>query len=158
MGLSPWTGFNTINRLFYTPIADSINTIFPGLVRRAYSPTFGPLAMARRNLIMLQLLSHMKKVRLEDVKLLNDGLDSIDEETLDQLCYERAIPGEYMSVERKQEALKEWVDTSTRPTSSGKVAYELLVYSRIFDYIDTNETVAEGVEKTYVSSDEDLEL
>mgnify|MGYP000697905380 CR=1 FL=1 len=37
----------------------------------------------------------MKKLRLEDLKLLEEGIETVDDELLQLLCYERAISTEF---------------------------------------------------------------
>ena len=134
LGIEPWTGFKTFNKMFMVPVSKLLGLLrlsFP----REYKPKMFPFSLIYRNMIMLQLRQELRRTRLEDTLLLAEDLDKLDYEIVLQCCRERAIDTELSGQSQMRNELKEWVKQSTFPTPKGRAPNELLVLSQIFAYI-----------------------
>ncbi len=134
LGVEPWTGFKTFNKIFMVPISKLLG-LFRLNFPREYKPKMFPFNLVYRNMIMLQLRQECRYTRLEDTLLLAEDLDKLDLEIVKLCCRERAIDTEFSGENQMRNELKEWVKHSTFPTPKGRVPNELLVLSQIFQYI-----------------------
>lgn len=137
LGLEPWTGFQTFNKVVMT-LLSKILSFFHISFPREYNPKRFPFSQIKRNIVMIQLRKRLKQIRSEDFELLGENIETLDLSVLRTLCRERAIDTDLNTEQQMRQQLKSWVRDSTYPSPKGLIPSEFLVFPQIFAYLDNS--------------------
>lgn len=141
LGMDPYTGFKTINRIFIRPVTYLLQKV--GFqVKDYWSPQRFPLRTIEWLIVRWQLSRLLAEIREEDRLLLEEPLDGLEPDLLLTLCVERGIETspDLTNEKEMRSRLAEWIISSTYPTPRGLASNEILVLTQIFNAL--TETIA----------------
>ena len=134
LGMDPYTGFKTLNRLFVRPVTFLLQKV--GFqVKDYWSPQRFPLRTIEWLIVRWQLRQLLNEIREEDRLLLEEPLDGLEPDLLLTLCVERGIETspDLTNEKEMRSHLAEWIINSTYPTPRGLASNEILILDQIFN-------------------------
>lgn len=134
LGMDPYTGFKTLNRIFVRPVTYLLQKA--GFqVKDYWSPQRFPLRTIEWLMVRWQLKRLLTEIREEDRLLLEEPLDGLEPDLLLTLCVERGIETspDLTNEKEMRSRLGEWIISSTYPTPRGLASDEILMLVQIFN-------------------------
>ena len=134
LGMDPYTGFKTLNRLLVRPVTFLLQKV--GFqVKDYWSPQRFPLRTIEWLIVRWQLRQLLNEIREEDRLLLEEPLDGLEPDLLLTLCVERGIETspDLTNEKEMRSRLAEWIINSTYPTPRGLASNEILILDQIFN-------------------------
>ena len=134
LGMDPYTGFKTFNRIFIRPFTFLLQKAGYN-VKDYWSPKRFPLRTIEWLIVRWQLRTLLAEIREEDRLLLEEPLDALEPDLLLTLCVERGIETspDLTNAKEMRRRLAEWIINSTYPTPRGLASDEILVLDQVFN-------------------------
>lgn len=134
LGMDPYTGFKTFNRIFIRPFTFLLQKSGYS-VKDYWSPKRFPLSTIEWLIVRWQLKNLLTEIREEDRLLLEEPLDELEPDLLLTLCVERGIETspDLTNEKEMRSRLAEWIINSTYPTPRGLASDEILILTQVFN-------------------------
>jgi len=109
-------------------------------------------AFGTDNFLKHQIRARLEKIRVDDMMIHAEGIDSLSTKELQQACQSRGIRFTGVSPARLREELEQWIDLHY----TNKISGVLLVLSRAFHFDQTGDSVLRSLEATLSSLPDNL--
>lgn len=109
-------------------------------------------AFGTDNFLKHHIRSRLEQLRVDDMMIQSEGVDSLSTKELQQACQSRGIRFQGMSPTRLREELEQWIDLHY----TNKISGVLLILSRAFNFDNKGEDVLSSLESTLASLPENL--
>lgn len=109
-------------------------------------------AFGTDNFLKHHIRSRLEQLRVDDMMIHAEGVDSLSTKELQQACQSRGIRFQGMSPTRLREELQQWIDLHY----TNKISGVLLILSRAFNFDNKGEDVLSSLESTLASLPENL--
>jgi LETM1 and EF-hand domain-containing protein 1 len=109
-------------------------------------------AFGTDNFLKHQIRARLEKIRVDDMMIHAEGVDSLSTKELQQACQSRGIRFQAMSPSRLREELQQWIDLHY----SNKLSGVLLILSRAFNFENKGDDIMSSLVTTLSSLPENL--